>query len=425
MPMIDHPLRRQVVGEMQLRRFPAFTLPARIVQIVRLVDDRAAEARALAQWWPHLDPSARHAECHIQPGIRLSWERHSEASTVTMVMTEPPFTGHDWSSPPQCRAIEDLPGAVVRASQLLVVDDRAMATRAIDAARFASADLVSCHVHSPAGAQARLWTDFRIHDDGFGRMVVLARDMPPADLARCVQQLQELANYRNLALIGLSEARAAWSLLDGLETEIESIGQAMACGARRDDELLAWLVDLSARLLSIDGRCGYRMSATAAYAQIVVGRLADVNVEAIAGYQSLSDFTERRFRPAVHTCAALTARLALLNARAGQFTALLRTRIETHIENQNGRLLASMDESARMQLRLQHLVEGLSSVAISYYLIGLISYPLKAAEKEWPALSATLWLGLLAPCVILILVFSLNRVRNRLVLDDKHPRSPT
>jgi uncharacterized membrane-anchored protein len=67
----------------------------------------------------------------------------------------------------------------------------------------------------------------------------------------------------------------------------------------------------------------------------------------------------------------------------------------------------------------------LSSVAISYYLIGLISYPLKAAEKEWPALSATLWLGLLAPCVILILVFSLNRVRNRLVLDDKHPRSPT
>lgn len=437
MPMIDHPLRRQVVGEMQLRRFPAFTLPARIVQIVRLVDDRTAEAQALARWWPDLDRTARHAERHLGPGLRLSWERHSEASTVTMVMagalpddmggqaTGPEHASADWSSPAACRAIEDLPGQVVRASHLIVVDDAAAAARAISTARFAEGDLVSCHVHSPSGASARIWTDFRIHGDGFGRMVVLAPTMPHADLARCVQQLQELANYRNLALIGLSEAREAWSLLDRLETEIETVGQAMARGVRRDDELLALLVDLSARLLSIDGRCGYRMGATAAYARIVASRLADLNVAAIAGYQSLTDFTERRFHPAVHTCAALTARLERLNARATQFTALLRTRIETHIENQNGRLLASMDESARMQLRLQHLVEGLSSVAISYYLIGLISYPLKAAEKEWPALSATLWLGLLAPCVILILVFSLNRVRNRLVLDDKHPRSPT
>jgi len=165
------------------------------------------------------------------------------------------------------------------------------------------------------------------------------------------------------------------------------------------------------------------MSATAAYARIVAKRLEQLDADPIPGYQSLADFTERRFQPAIHTCAALTARLALLNARATQFTALLRTRIETHIENQNARLLISMDSSARMQLRLQHLVEGLSSVAISYYLLGLIAYPLRAAEKHWPALEVTLLEGLLAPVIIVVLILSMRLARHRLVLDDKPPHS--
>jgi uncharacterized membrane-anchored protein len=422
MGMIDHPLRHQVVGEMQLRRFATFSLPARIVQIVRLVDDRVAEMRALSALWPDMTPIARHAERRISTDINIGWERHSEASTMTMVLTGG-CTEYDWTPPAEGALIEDLPGAVVRASQLVVVSNDAEADQAIEAAEFAMHQLVSCHVRSPSGARARLWTDFRIHGDGYGRMVVLAADMPSADLARCVQQLQELGNYRNLALIGLSEARTAWTALDPIETALEGAGQSLAKTDERDDALLALLTRLSARLLSIDGRCGYRVSATAAYARIVTSRLEQLHVEPIAGYQSLTEFTERRFQPAVHTCAALTQRITVLNARAAQFTALLRTRIETHIENQNGQLLASMDESARMQLRLQHLVEGLSSVAISYYLIGLIGYPLKAAEKEWPAVSATLWMGVLAPCVVLVLVLSMNRVRHRLVSDDKRPQS--
>lgn len=414
--LIDHPLRRQVVGEMQLRRFPAFTLPARIVQIVRLVDDRAAEAAALAALWPDLDPAARHAQTRLRPDAWLGWERHSEASTVTLLLT-----GDADASASDSALIEALPGAVVRASRVLLVEDDAVAEAEVAGAAFASAQLVTCHVRSPSGGRARLWTDFRIHEDGYGRLVVAANGMPLADLGRCVQQVEELGNYRNLALIGLPEARKAWGELDALEAALETVGRSLARGDCRDDDLLASLTGLSAQLLSIDSRCSYRMSATAAYARIVAARLAQLDAEPIPGYQSLADFTERRFQPAIHSCAALTARLALLNARSTQFTALLRTRIETHIENQNARLLASMDESARMQLRLQHLVEGLSSVAISYYLLGLIAYPLKAAEKHWPQLQATLLLGLLAPVIILILIVSMRHARHRLVSDDKHP----
>lgn len=426
MSLVDHPLRQQVVGEMQLRRFPVFTVPARLIQIVRQVEDRAAEAEMLARLWPDIDITARHAEMSVSDDIRLTWERHSEASTLTLIATAGSDLSPQWECAELCdllEQIEAVPGAVVRASHLIILADGPDAAQAIATAGFAEAQLVSCFIRSPSGARVRLWTDFRIHADGYGRMVVVAPEMPLPDLSRCVQQLQELGNYRNLALLGLPEARDAWQQLDRLEAELDLVGHALAQGQERDDAMLATLASISAQLLSIDSRCGYRMSATAAYARIVQNRLALLNVEPIAGYQSLADFTERRFIPAIHTCATLSDRLALLNGRAAQFTALLRARIETHIENQNGQLLASMDKSARMQLRLQHLVEGLTSVAISYYLVALIAYPLKAAEKHWPAFSATLTLGLLAPAVVLVLVTAMNRARKQLVSDDKPPLS--
>jgi uncharacterized membrane-anchored protein len=65
-------------------------------------------------------------------------------------------------------------------------------------------------------------------------------------------------------------------------------------------------------------------------------------------------------------------------ARAGE---LLRTRVDVERSAQNQKLLESMDRRADLQLRLQHTVEGLSVVAISYYavsLAGYLAYPLAA-----------------------------------------------
>lgn len=425
----EHPLRPQVVGEMQLRREPALAVPARMVQLVRLVEpsEREPEARALALMPGDVRSrgDSRHREARLGADIHINWEQHSEASTVTVVRSG--AGGSSWQFPDDENArtaihwIENLPGAVIRAVRLAIAVDEDAAEELVTEAGFPAAQLVTCRV----GGGARIWTDFRIHEDGYGRMVVAANGMLPGDLARCVQRIQELGNYRNLALLGLPPARAAWAELDRLEQALESAGQAIAAGDARDDALLERLTRLSADILSIDSRTGYRMSATAAYARIVASRLEELDVVPVAGHRSLTDFTERRLWPAVRTCAALTERLALLNGRAAQFTGLLRTRIETHIENQNGRLLASMDASARMQLKLQQLVEGLSTVAVSYYALGLLSYPLKAVEKHWPTLSATLMLGIAAPVVALLVYYVIHGAKNRLVGDDVLDDSPT
>jgi uncharacterized membrane-anchored protein len=72
-------------------------------------------------------------------------------------------------------------------------------------------------------------------------------------------------------------------------------------------------------------------------------------------------------------------------------------------------------------LRLQHLVEGLSVVAISYYALGLLAYPMKAVEKLAPAFSSTLVLGVAAPLIALTVWATMGRLRRRLISSDDKP----
>ncbi|TIV89776.1 MAG: DUF3422 domain-containing protein, partial [Mesorhizobium sp.] len=70
-------------------------------------------------------------------------------------------------------------------------------------------------------------------------------------------------------------------------------------------------------------------------------------------------------------------RQANLSRKLTRATTLLRTWVDVDVEKQNRDLLASMNNRARLQLRLQQTVEGLSVAAVSYYVVGLIGYVAK------------------------------------------------
>ncbi len=95
--------------------------------------------------------------------------------------------------------------------------------------------------------------------------------------------------------------------------------------------------------------------------------------------------------------------------RAGQ---LLGTRVDVERSAQNQQLLASMDKRADLQLRLQHTVEGLSVVAISYYAVNLAGY-LVMPLAEPAGLSKTVTMALLAPLVVGLVWLMVRRVRQR------------
>jgi uncharacterized membrane-anchored protein len=405
-----------------MRPMPALGARTLMIQIVRLVDPRDRDAEtAYVLAMPPLEPGAlavedRHVSARSRKGAEYLWERHSEASTMTVILpnrSADPFL----SEPDEAEALAwlaDAPGEVIRAIRVGVAAFEDDAVKLAETMAFSEADLVSCRI----GA-ARIWSDFRVHPDGFGRLLVAAADVPPADLGRLVQRLQELGNYRNLALLGLPMAQGEGPALARLEVELVTISQHLASG-EADKALLDELCALSAQVAAIANRTAFRMSATAAYAQIVQDRLAGLECSSVAGFQKLDDFIDRRLFPATRTCASFNARLESLAVRIERATSLLRTRVEMGVQAQNVELLRSMQRNGARQLRLQHLVEGLSVVAVSYYGLGLVSYVIKAVthatgyELEYAQALAVL------PVIALVWLYLRHQVRRIEREDDRH-----
>jgi uncharacterized membrane-anchored protein len=155
------------------------------------------------------------------------------------------------------------------------------------------------------------------------------------------------------------------------------------------------------------------MSATQAYCDIALDRMEGLRAESIAGYQTLAGFTERRLIPAARTCRSFSLRLEALAAQIERATAQLRTRIEMRIQKQNSEMLASMNNSATRQLKLQHLVEGLSVVGVSYYAMGLLSYILKGLGAPMSGLAGDRLAAFATPAIIAIVwIFLRLRVRH-------------
>jgi uncharacterized membrane-anchored protein len=359
-----------------------------------------------------LDPTdnPRHQSGELAKGLTFTWERHSEASALTL------FAAPDCDAASLENALswaEGHPGETIRATRISLVADRRAADSLLRKLDFTASDIVSCRI----GGAVQIWSDFRIHDDGFGEVLIAANGTAPGDLSRLVQRLQELGNYRNLALLGLPVAQGHWRALDRIEGWLSELAFDVTRAEVGDDALLERVTALSLELMSISAGSSYRMSATAAYAQLVRDRLDELAVEPIEGFPSLVDFNQRRLLPAVRTCSAHTRRSAELSERAARFAALLRTRIETRIEGQNAQLLKSMERSASMQLRLQQLVEGLSVVALSYYLVGLAAYLLKGADHIGLALPVEVMTAALVAPTVFATWWVLRRMKRRMLGD--------
>jgi uncharacterized membrane-anchored protein len=412
MPFCDHPLRTRVVSEMHMRRMPSLTPPALMVQIVRLVDpeERAAE-RAHVLAMPGVRPGGisernRHIGGQRDDGIEFIWECHSEATTATLIV--PTTIADPFSATIDDAAMQwlsEAPGRVLRAVRIAIVADDETAVAAKDAGQFRETELVSCRVGT-----VRIWSDFLIREDNFGRLLVTGGGLPGADLGRVVQQIQELGNYRNLALLGLPLAQEQGPKVSQMEHILVGIAERMAAG-EADPALLDQLCELAAQVTAMTANTAFRMSATAAYAQIVEDRIEALNAVGITGYQTLEDFTERRLLPATRTCASFTARLEALAVRIERATSLLRTRVEMALQSQNAALLQSMDKNAERQLRLQRVVEGLSVVAVSYYAVSLLSYILKAAGHYYHVAPEILVALSVVPVMALVWIFLRRKVR--------------
>jgi uncharacterized membrane-anchored protein len=425
-PIRDHDLRMALVNEVHARPFLGLSPPERASHLAMTSGEGGAAADrahlvALCDRYgaPHPPAGANHHVARLD-GVTLRWERHGEFCTWTFLRAggfDEPFAG---------TAIEAVPGDWVRAipGQRLVATHVAVFDRATPApgperlATWLHADFLAGSV--AAGGGAAVWTDFRVHADGYGRIVVHDRGLAPRQGGRMVQRLLEIETYRMMALLALPLAREISPRIGRADQDLLRVMDTMGAagdlaGQRR---LLDRLTELSAGIERDTAASDYRFGAARAYGELVDRRIAELREQRIEGLQTYREFMDRRFVPALRTCETTAARLAQMSRRLTRAGALLRTRVEIAVEAQNQEVLASMDRRARQQLRLQETVEGLSVAAITYYLVGLASHGWRALEAAGLKIDRDIATGVAIPVAAMVVWAGLRRLRRSLARDE-------
>ena len=205
-----------------------------------------------------------------------------------------------------------------------------------------------------------------------------------------------------------------------MEAELARINQELA---QEQDEpgqqaLLRRLSNLAARVERHRSDTTYRFAATNAYYDLVRERLGELGEEKIPGLQPVKVFIERRLAPGIRTCNAIRDRLEGLSSRIGHASDLLRTRVELAIQGQNRELLSSMNRRSEVQLRLQQAVEGISIVAITYYLMGLLGYVYEGLAHAGLHVNKKVSFAIAVPVVMLLVWRGIHSVKRRVQLTE-------
>lgn len=413
--LTEHPLRRILSEEMHARKLPQIEAPARLMQLIlQRQGDGERELDKLASFCQSDISTLRGKRFLSFPldALHVVWERHTETSSYTFIL---PSSGDVPFDPSPFSEILggwfcDVGAVVVRATLCeFVKQDWHHDTRTL----FDQSDMVSCKI---AGGAARIWSDFRLHADGYGHLLIMDNGLQGPEGALAFQRMQDLGNYRNMALLGLPVAQQLTPKVSELEAHLASLTAAIADRQKSDVHLLEDISSLSAELANLTAQTRFRMSASRAYAKICEERLLALNAVAIPGYQDLRDFTDRRLLPAVRTCDSFADRLDDLSQRTAWATSLLRTRVDTEVSQQNRDLLESMNRRTAVQLRLQSMVESLSSVAISYYLVGLLGYVLHGTDHIG-LVSSRVALALASPVILCGVWLALHKMRHFYTLE--------
>jgi uncharacterized membrane-anchored protein len=413
-----HPLRAAVLGEVHARPFQLVAAPRVFLHLAFLTDaagaaaDRAAfEALCRAQGLAGPGPETKHLRIPVLGG-RLGWEQHSEFITYTF---EAAYAGDGLPPHPFGSGFRE-PGPVIAAARV----DLLKAPEPLEAG-LAGLDPVSLCVARVADGTAVAATDFRQDGDGFTRIRVFDLDLTPARAGALVQRLLEIETYRTLALLGLPEAQRSGPIVRRIEDGLTNTSEAMRAsrGLDEDRRLLDELTTLAAALEADAAASAYRFGASRAYYEIVGDRLNSIREERIAAYGSFSGFLQRRLGPAMRTCQAIESRQTALATKLARAANLLRTRVDVEIERQNRDLLNSMNRRARLQLRLQQTVEGLSVAAISYYVASLVGYLAKGAKEAGVPVDPTIATAVAIPPVALGLWWLVRRIRRQHAEEDR------
>ena len=424
--LTPHPLRAAILGEVHARPFTPINVPSRVLHFAfdtsgqAAMTDRAA-LTAFCQSRGLSPPLASEKHHRVPFGTTiLRWEQHSE------------FTTYTWEMPSDPAATPFHPDATAIATPMRLVPQPGPVLVAIDLHLLAEDlprtapeklfDHASLAVAQNTEADAVYATDFQPGPTGFVRILVVDRGMSADRAGATVRHVIELETYRTLALLGLPEAQRLTPSIGASERRLVEVTEEMrrlgdlASNHRLLDELTALAADVEAGAAA----SVFRFGASRAYEEIVAQRLQTLGEKKIGGLPTWSSFLARRMKPALSTCITIENRQSSLSLKLARAANLLRTRVDVELEQQNQELLKSMNARTRLQLRLQTTVEGLSVAAITYYVVGLFGYLVKAAHDSGKMhVEPSIVTAAFVPIAAFGIWWTVRSIRRRHVADEE------
>ena len=406
-----HPQREFLFSELHSRPFQVIPSHASITHMALLADPEvksgqgeAIKALVEALGYPQEVPEK---PCVVLKAgdLTIRWEKHLEFASLTFTDLTQKTSDTPAFEQTALRHLPDgwldsLPGTVVAAFHLRIEDAPETGLPGPSEVRHAFDDMRLVG-SSPQQGGAQVWTSFQLHEGGFGRFLIYNRSLSNSQMGRMVQRLMEVETYRLMALLGLTDARGLAPVLARMDALLAELTSRLAEHEAGDEaEILATLTDMAAEIESHRAKTTFRFNASFAYHDILLARLEELREDEVSGHLTLREFLTRRLSPAVRSCRTMQVRLDDLSRRIDRASDMMRTRVELAIQNQNRELLGSMDRRSRIQLMMQHTVEGLSVAAISYYSVGLIKFITEALYSHGYEINKDLVTGVSVPLVI-------------------------
>jgi uncharacterized membrane-anchored protein len=411
--------RLTLADELHARPTQIVQSPARVTQVAVAVEatERAAELEHLLSLCAQCSLAAPQpqavffsAQCN---GVAVRWERHGEFSSYSFVTSglgpepflEPPIQAlpEGW--------LAGIAGRTLFAAHALVIR---MGDAELDTEELRHFFGDNVPVGSEIGAGAGVaFSDYKVHEDGFSRFVLLDRHLTPRQCGRMLQRLFEIETYRMLALLSLPVARRLWPRISEMERALMVLTEDVAEPGTGDAALLERLTKFAAQVEYELSHSQGRFAASRAYRDLVETRIRELREERMAGIQPIGEFMARRFVPATQTIASAERRLRDLSERIGRVSTLLSARVEIAQETQTQKLLASLDRRAETQLRLQRVVESLSVAAIVYYGSGLVGHLMEAFAAAGLRVHPEIPVGVSIPIITGICIWALHRAHQR------------
>ena len=420
--------------------------------------------------------------CHLTPHLTLRWERHTEAQTYQLTREggadgglgpetlDAPFDARNVAvSFVPGEWVATIPGRVICATHLVVTDDvmdhgaesakRARSTSVLNPNSSSSAAEDDAEAHEASGAiiedlrrlfgssehdvitgcelekgRFRCFSDWRSHGDGFNRVVIRhqkddARAFVRTSAGKAAQRMVELDKYRMLALMAMPFAQGIARRVDALNDELKDVAEKVDVIESMDEDdkrnLLTRLTRLAVAGQRLSAIAHDRFNASNAYASIVEDRLEYMRAGRITGVPSMNTFLDAAMKPALRTFNATQRRLDKV-AMSSQLTAeIIRTRLTLEQHAQSNENLRELKKTSSTQLMMQHNVEGLSAVAITYYSLGVLGYLLKAASATpyAPPVPTELALGGAIPIIWGAVTVAISRMKRAAAIEggaEKH-----